>query len=138
MILYPDQRMQAQQPENETVCFAAPIDMCDWNYLHSIGRYHELEQTGMRYVLLDTQDCIYFMRNEQEVTDKVCIVLRGIESVDDSIETAAWIRIKENYPGMIYICRGSTTADKWQTHNAALGAPQEYVCMVDITEHSSS
>lgn len=142
MILYPDQRIK-DQPENETVCFAAPIDKCDWDFLYARAKKNVLTNTGMRFVIIvgdhDTAPVdsdefteVYFMRNNQEITDRVCIVLRENEDADKCLESAAWIRIQENYPGMIYICRGSTRADKWQKYSSALGAPQEYVCMVDF------
>lgn len=131
MILYPDQRVE--QPENETVCFAAPIDECDWQQLYSLARYNELEELAMRYVIITSDTAsVYFMRNDQEVTDRVCIVLRRMEDRDMCLECAAWVRLKENYPGMIYMCRGSTTADLWQTYAASAGCPQHLVAMVDF------
>ncbi len=128
MILYPDQTIA--QPENETVCFAAPIDKCDWQQLYSQARLNELEDLAMRYAVI--VDGVYFMRNKLPMTDRVCIVLRRMEDDASCIEAAAWVRIKENYPGMIYICRGSTTTDQWQTHAMAAGCEQHLVAMVDI------
>jgi len=141
MLLYPDQRVT--QPENETVCFAAPIDLCDWEHLYSKARYNVVDAVGMRYLIIVDESTsvitpgvdvasVYFMRNEQEVTDQVAIIFRRTEDEDTCIETAAWIRIKENYPGMIYIVRGSSTGDHWQTHAAAIGAPEGSVAMVDF------
>jgi hypothetical protein len=72
------------------------------------------------------------MRNDAEVTDQVCVLLRGFEDPDTCIESAAWIRINENFPGMIYIVRGTVAADKWQNLNSTLGAPEDLVCMVDF------
>ena len=132
MILYPDQRKD--QPENHTVCYAAPIDKCDWEFLHyGEGTRHQLEQTDMRFVILEGEERVYFMRNESEVTDKVCLLLRTMEDEDTCIESAAWIRIQENFPGMIYIVQGSTFADNYQRYHSAIGAPEDSVCMVDLT-----
>ncbi len=128
MILYPDQTIE--QPENETVCFAAPIHECDWQQLYSQARYNVLETVAMRYVVI-TED-VYFMRNELEITDRVCVLLRRMEDQDSCIEAAAWVRIKENFPGMIYICRGSTTADLWQAYASVAGCEQHLVAMVDL------
>lgn len=134
MILYPDQGHK-NQPENSTVCFAAPIDKCDWEFLHyGEGKRNQLDATNMRYVILDDKkDGVYFMRNEMEFTDTVCLLLRTMEDDDTCIESAAWIRIKENFPGMIYIVSGSTNADKYQRYHSAIGAPEDTVCMVDLT-----
>ena len=129
MILYPDQRIE--QLDNETVCFAAPIDECDWQFLYAKARYNELEELAMRYVIIKDES-VYFMRNDQEITDRVCIILRQMEGRDTCLECAAWIRIKENYPGMVYICRGSTTADQWQSYASAAGCEQHLVAMVDL------
>ena len=130
MLLYPDQRVE--QPDNETVCFGAPIDKCDWEYLN--GRSKVLSSTGMAFVIIDCSDStdVYFMRNDSEVNDRVCVVLRDKEDPDKCIESAAWIRIQENFPGMIFICRGTVDADKWQTYAAAIGASEECTCMVDL------
>jgi len=128
MILYPDQRVE--QPDNETVCFAAPIEQCDWEQLYSLARYNELEELAMRYVVI-TED-VYFMRNDQEVNDQVCIILRRMEDQDMCLECAAWVRVKENFPGMIYMCRGSTTADQWQSYASAAGCEQHLVAMVEL------
>ena len=128
MILYPDQRVE--QPDNETVCFAAPIDECDWQQLYAKARYNELEDVAMRYIVII--EGVYFMRNNNEFTDQVCILLRRMEDQDLCLEGAAWIRIKENFPGMIYVCRGSTTADQWQSYASASGCAQHLVAMVDL------
>ena len=119
MLLYPDQRI-SNQPENQTVCFAAPIDKCDWEYL--AGRGKVLSNTQMKFVIIERTDetDVFFMRNDSEVNDRVCLILRENEDSDTCIESAAWVRIQENFPGMIYIVRGFTDADKWQTHAAAI------------------
>ena len=143
MILYPDQRVN--QPDNETVCFGAPIHKCDWEFLFSRGRKNTLQQTGMRYaVIIDEEvdaanaesrvyDSVYFMRNDAEINDKVCVLLRNNEDEDTCLESAAWIRITENFPGMIYIVKaGNETADKWQSMSSAIGTEQSCVCMVDF------
>jgi hypothetical protein len=62
----------------------------------------------------------------------VCLILRENQDADTCIESAAWVRIQENFPGMIYIVRGSTEADKWQTHSASIGASQDSICMVEL------
>lgn len=132
MILYPDQRHD--QPENNTVCYAAPIEKCDWEFMYyGEGMRHQLTATDMRFVILEGEDQVYFMRNDSEVTDRVCILLRTMEDTDTCIESAAWIRIQENFPGMIYIVQGSTYADKYQRYHATIGAPEDSVCMVDFT-----
>lgn len=139
MILYPDQRVE--QPDNETVCFAAPIDECDWQQLYAKARYNELEELAMRYIIIENEDgiamgdphtSVYFMRNDQEINDRVCIILRRMEGRDMCLECAAWIRLKENYSGMIYICRGSTSAEAWQSYASAAGCEQHLVAMVDL------
>lgn len=136
MLLYPDMRAP-QQPDNDTVCFAAPIELTEWEHLYGRGRDNQLQHTRMRYVIFtdniheDDTTSVFFMRNDAEITDRVCILLRAFEDADTCLESAAWIRINENFPGMIYIVRGTETADKWQKHNATLGAPQDLVCMVD-------
>lgn len=133
MILYPDQRI-ANQPENSTVCYAAPIDKCDWEFLYyGEGTRHQLTATDMRFVILEGEDQVYFMRNEGEITDRVCLLLRTMEDDDTCMESAAWIRIQENFPGMIYIVSGSTFADEYQRYHSAIGAPEDSVCLVDIT-----
>lgn len=143
VILYPDQRILDRQPDNETCVFAAPIDICDWNYLHALAAMNKrlLGVTKMRYIILkdeagiamgDAHVSVYFMRNTREINDQVCILLRDMETPDECLESAAWIRITKRFHGMIYICQGSITADKWQTHAASLGANEESVCMVDL------
>lgn len=131
MLLYPDQRAP-EQPENDTVCFAAPIEQSDWMYLKARGKV--LSATQQHFVIIeqDENNEVYFMRNESEVTDRVCIILRDNEDPDTCIESAAWVRIQENFPGMIYICRSSPHADKWQAYTSAIGAIESSVCMVDM------
>ena len=136
MLLYPDQRV-TQQPDNDTCVFAAPIESTEWAHLYARGARNELQHTGMRYVIFKDSihegdnTSVYFMRNDAEITDQVCVLLRGTEDPDTCIESAAWIRINENYPGMIYIVPYTLDPGKYQTHHASLGAPEELVCMVD-------
>jgi len=128
VILYPDQREPPQ--ENETVITAAPIKQHDWDHLYELGRKNEIKEVAMRYAIITGED-VYFMRNRSDITDRVCILLRRMEDDDTCLEATAWIRIRENYPGMVYWCRWST-ADKWQTFSSAAGAPQHQVAMVDL------
>ena len=144
MLLYPDQR--ADQPENDTVCFGAPIHKCDWEFLLGRTRGQKITQTQMPFTIIVDEtasgsndgnpnvfDSVYFMRNDSEVNDKVCVILRDNEDPDICLESAAWIRIQENFPGMIYIVKaGSVHTDKWEAHSSAIGADQECVCMIDF------
>ena len=144
MILHPDQ--QVQQPENETVHFGCPIHKCDWEMLYARARLKELEHTGMRYIVImddepgmadastgDAFDTVYYMRNDSDVNDRVCVLLRTNQGRDVCLESAAWIRIKENYPGMIYIVKaGADQVDKYDAMASTIGADQSCVCMVDF------
>ena len=133
MLLYPD-KLVSNQPQNETTCFGGDIDYCDFVYLKARGQ--QVPETNMHYAILhDEQNGanVFFMRNENVATDRVCVLLRGDEGANKCLESAAWIRVKEEFPGMIYIVRGSTNHHntiRW--HASLMGAAQEYVCMVDL------
>lgn len=137
MLLYPDPRI-GEQPDNLTTCFSVPIDVCEWEHLKAIadGTGDEDAIDGlnaMRFVTLE--DDIYFMRSTgEDGYDKLVILLRENEDADTCLESAAWIRVRHEYNGMIYICRKSTTADAWQSFAAiaAANVDEALVAMVDL------
>lgn len=129
MILHPD--MLVEQPENATLVYANPIDEDDWHALYHAHARNEIEQVAMRYVIFksDATTDVHFMRNDSETTDTCCILLRRMEDDDLCMEAVAWIRLKEDYHGMIYCVRPS----KHETSMAqTAGADQASVAMVDF------
>ena len=139
MLLYPDPRV-SDQPDNLTTCFAVPIDPCEWEHLWAIAKgsgkdFSADDLNGIPYVIL--ADGIYFMRsNGESGYDTLVVMLREDEDADTCLESAAWIRVRQEYNGMIYICRKSTTADQWQSFAAiaAANVDESLVAMVDFEE----
>lgn len=134
MLLYPDPR-EIDQPDNLTTCFSAPIDACDWEVLNAKAGDPE-PLNDMRFVILGGDD-IYFLRGRGQDGYKTLIVLlRDTEDADTCLESAAWIRVKFEFNGMIYICRKSTAANAWQSMTAISAAyvNEDYVAMVDIDD----
>lgn len=139
MLLYPDPRV-SYQPDNLTTCFAAPIEPCDWEHLWAIAKgsgkdFSADSLNGMPYVIL--ADDIYFMRSRgEDGYDTLIVLLREDEDADTCLESAAWIRVKHEYNGMIYIChKQSASANKdWQEYVAitAEGVDETLVAMVDL------
>ena len=87
MLLFPDMR-RALYTDNDNFVFAAPCTKSEWDYLHkhSIQLDHYLP-----FIIIN------------ELEDVTCIILRHPEITDDqTVTTAAWIRISEEYTGMIY------------------------------------
>lgn len=136
MLLYPDPTRE--QPDNPTTCFAAPIEICDW--MHMKGRavgsrnseYRD-QLNDMPYLVL-SEDLYYMRSTGEDGYDSLAILLRDNEDADTCLESAAWIRVKHEFNGMIYICRPKTTADEWQSFAAitSLGVDEAYVAMVDL------
>lgn len=136
MLLWPDPRVD-EQPENLTTCFAVPIDSCEWEYL--LGRCKQEQSNFMPFTILEGDE-IYFMRSAgEDGYERVAILLRNNEDADECLESAAWIRVKHEFNGMIYICRKSTTADQWQSFAAiaATETDESLVAMVDL-EHTEN
>lgn len=127
------------QPDNLTTCFAAPIHIGDWEHLWCVAKgsgkdFSADSLNGMPYVIL--ADDIYFMRsNGEDGYDTLIVLLREDEDADTCLESAAWIRVKHEYNGMIYICRKQLSDHfEWQTFRAitAEGVDETLVAMVDL------
>jgi len=89
MLLYPDMTRQ-QYDGSETFVFAAPCTKPEWYAMKALHLTHD-DGSHLPYLICEEED------------DPVCIVLRFPETIDDhAIETAAWVRIKHSYRGMIY------------------------------------
>ena len=138
MLLYPDPRVR-EQPDNLTTCFAAPIHAIDFDNLMGKTARQGCEPNrdalnNMPFVMLE--DDFYFMRsNGEDGYERIVIILRTNEDPDTCLESAAWIRIKYEYNGMIYICRQSPAAHfEWQTIQGiiAAGVDEKLVAMVDL------
>ncbi len=88
MLLFPDMRRE-QYEGNDNFVFAAPCTKVEWDYLHnkSVQEEHYLP-----YI---------FMKDDPD--DVSCLILRLPEITDEqAVTTAAWIRVSEEYTGMIY------------------------------------
>lgn len=129
------------QPDNPTTCFAVPIEPCDWEHLYGIARgsgkdFSADSLNGMPFVILAHD--IYFLRSRGEVGyNTLVVLLREDEDPDVCLESAAWIRVKHEYNGMIYICQKSASANPdWQEYVAitSTGVDEAYVAMVDLVE----
>lgn len=130
------------QPDNPTTCFATPIEPCDWEHLWGIAKgsgkdFSADPLNNMPYVIL--ADSIYFMRSRgEDGYDTLVVLLREDEDPDTCLESAAWIRVKHEYNGMIYIChkQSASANPDWQTYVAitSTGVDEAYVAMVDLTE----
>ena len=140
MLLYPDPRV-SEQPDNLTTCFAAPIHACDFEHLWGIANSREdfADERVMPYVMLDAD--IYFLRSNGEVGyTSLVIILRTNEDPDTCLESAAWLRLKYEYNGMIYICHRSESAHyDWQTFRgiAAAGVDESLIAMVDLVNEAT-
>lgn len=90
MLLYPDMTRQ-QYDGSETFVFAAPCTKHEW---YSMYKYAADDGNHLPYV---------FDKADDDPENHVCIILRHQETIDDhAVETAAWVRIKEEFTGMIY------------------------------------
>lgn len=90
VMLYPDMTRE-QYEGSETFVFAAPCTKDEWYRMKALS--------------CDDGDHLPYLFSEDhdEMQEQVCIVLRFPESIDDhAVETAAWIRIKHEFNGMIY------------------------------------
>jgi len=88
MLLFPDMRRE-QYEGNDNFVFAAPCTKVEWDYLHSKSVQ---EEHYLPYI---------FMKDDPD--DVTCLVLRLPEITDEqAVTTAAWIRVSEEYTGMIY------------------------------------
>lgn len=86
MMLYPDMTRH-QYDGSETFVFAAPCTKDEW---YTMKGFAEDDGSHLPY-LIDEED------------EPICIVLRFPETIDDhAIETAAWVRIRHEFTGMIY------------------------------------
>ena len=123
----------SDQPDNLTTCFSAPIDKCDWEFLFARARPDELN--GLPFIILK-EDELYFMRSTgEDGYDSLAVILQDFYGDRDAcLESAAWLRVKFEFNGMIYIVREATTADGWQSYATitANDIPEEYVAMVDF------
>lgn len=89
MMLYPDMTRQ-QYDGSETFVFAAPCTKDEWYTMKALGITHD-DGDRLPYLIC------------KEDGDERCIILRYPETIDDhAVETAAWVRIKHSYRGMIY------------------------------------
>ncbi len=91
VILYPDMTRR-QYDGSETFVFAAPCTKPEWYAMKALPITHD-DSSHLPYLIC-------------EEDGERCIILRFPETIDDhAIETAAWIRIKHSYRGMIYAMR---------------------------------
>jgi len=93
MLLYPDMRRE-QYEGNDNFVFATPCTKSEWDYLH--GKSEQSEHYLPYFFAKE-----YF--HENAPPDLTCIILRHPEITDEqAVTTAAWIRVSEEYTGMIY------------------------------------
>lgn len=86
MMLYPDMTRE-QYDGSETFVFAAPCTKAEWR--------------EMKEIAADDGDHLPYLFGGEE--NEIVIILRFPESIDDhAVETAAWVRVKHEFNGMIY------------------------------------
>jgi len=89
MILYPDMTRH-QYDGSETFVFAAPCTKSEWYIMKSMSATED-DGSHLPYLI------------SEEDGEDVCIILRYPETIDDhAVETAAWVRIRHEFTGMIY------------------------------------
>ncbi len=101
MLLYPDMRRKLYDA-NDNFVFAAPCTEPEWKELYE--RRQTIADRG------DQAHCAYlpytFIKetfHENAPPDVTCIILMSPNTLDeDAVVTAAWIRVVDEYTGMIY------------------------------------
>ena len=97
MMLYPDMTRE-QYDGSETFVFAAPCTKAEWYDMKSLSSTVD-DGDHLPYMLFDDE----LGRTKDGNATKLCIILRFPESIDDhAVETAAWVRITNEFVGMIY------------------------------------
>ncbi len=93
MLLYPDMRRDLYDA-NDNFVFAAPCTEAEWRQLNA-----DAQMSGDYLPFLFIKETYH----ENAPSDVTCIILMSPNTPDDdAIATAAWIRVVEEYTGMIY------------------------------------
>lgn len=94
MLLFPD--VTRAQPEAETFVFAAPCDHHEWRRLDKHSTEIPSSPDGEKYLP-------YFVFREKDESETIIAILRGPKDSDeDCLQTAAYLRMVEEFRGMIY------------------------------------
>lgn len=102
-MLYPDMSRSTYDKSDHFV-FAAPCTKHEWYELHG----QILSQWAQRTKKTPnsrgaTEDYLGWIELEDDSLEKVCVILRTPEATDTMCEeTAAWIRVSQEFTGMIY------------------------------------
>ncbi len=96
MLLYPDMRRETYNA-NENFVFAAPCTEIEWKELFANRNEPNRDRDYLPFTFIKETF------HENAPPDVTCIILMSPNTPDDdAIATAAWIRVVEEYTGMIY------------------------------------
>ncbi len=103
MMLYPDMSRSTYDKSDHFV-FAAPCTHDEWQAL-----WYEIQVRWRKRKSCDpdsramTADYLGWLMVKDDSDEKICIVLTDHDNTDEQAEeTAAWIRVSEEFRGMIY------------------------------------
>lgn len=96
MLLYPDMRRELYDA-NENFVFAAPCMESEWKELYENRNEPNRASDYLPFTFIKESF------HTEAPPDVTCIILMSPQTLDDeAIATAAWIRVAEEYTGMIY------------------------------------
>ena len=96
MLLYPDMRRKPYDA-NENFVFAAPCTEAEWKELFASRSEPNRDRDYLPFTFVKETF------HENAPPDVTCIILMSPNTLDeDAIATAAWIRVVDEYTGMIY------------------------------------
>ncbi len=96
LLLYPDMRRELYDA-NDNFVFAAPCTEAEWKVLFGQRSEPNRDRDYLPFTFIKE----HFHENAEP--DVTCIILMSPNTPDDdAIATAAWIRVVEEYTGMIY------------------------------------
>lgn len=94
MLLYPDMSRESYSG-NDNFVFAAPCQEWEWE---SMWRSCDKDEDYLPYVIINE----FFHENAPPDWVACVILMRDSDSDDDALTTAAWLRVTQEYTGMIY------------------------------------
>ena len=103
MMLFPDMGRK-QYEDNDNFVFAAPCTDAEWCHMYAEAQV-EPDDKYLPFVFWGEGPATFSRQNRVLGIpgDVVCIILREPTSSDeDALTTAAWIRVSEEFTGMIY------------------------------------
>lgn len=140
MMLYPDMSRSTYESSDHFV-FAAPCTHGEWQTLWTEiqMRNRKLSDPKSR---TKNNDYLAWITVEDDSDEQVIIIMQGQYDTDDEAETtAAWVRVSEEFRGMIYALKYDSTYGSSQTLAQIVcrtaGVPPSQVRHVIITKRNN-